>query len=218
MSVKSIGLSETLHDYVIAHSAPNDDVLLDLARETRQLGDAAKMQVAPEQGTFLTLVARALGARSAIEVGTFTGYSSLCIARGLAPGGRLLCLDVSEEWTGIARRYWERAGVADRVELRIGPALQTLRGQPPEPTYDFAFLDADKPGYPDYWEELVTRLLPGGVLLVDNVLSGGMVADPDADDERLRAIRALNDRAVTDDRVDVSILPLADGLTFAVRR
>jgi caffeoyl-CoA O-methyltransferase len=218
VSAKSIGLSDELQSYLLAHSAPRDDVLLDLTAETHRLGRIAQMQIAPEQGEFLTLVARMIGARRAIEVGTFTGYSAICIARGMADGGRLLCLDVSDEWTTIARSYWKRAGIEDRIELRLGRALDTLAALPRDPVYDLAFLDADKVSYPDYWEELVTRLRPGGVLLVDNVLRGGSVADPDSGDEAVEATRAMNDRAVADDRVDVVMLPLADGVTFAVRR
>jgi caffeoyl-CoA O-methyltransferase len=217
MSARSIGLSDALHAYVVAHSAPADDVLRDLAQETRAMGENAGMQIAPEQGVFLTLVTRLVGARRAVEVGTFTGYSSLCIARGLQPGGRLLCCDVSAEWTAVARRHWERAGVADRVELRLAPAVDTLRALPPTPDIDLAFIDADKPGYPAYWAELVPRMRPGGVLLVDNVLRDGrvLVEDPD---EATAAIKDFNDLALADDRVELVLLPLADGVTFAVRR
>lgn len=220
MSATSIGLSDALQTYVVAHSTPVDDVLRDLAEETRAMGDRAAMQIAPEQGTFLTLVARLIGARRAVEVGTFTGYSSICIARGLAEGGRLLCCDVSEEWTAVARRYWTRAGLTDRIDLRIAPAHETLSALPTDPDIDLAFLDADKTGYPAYWEQLVPRMRPGGVLLVDNVLSGGRVVDDDADDdvdENVTAIKAFNDLALADDRVELVLLPLADGVTFAVK-
>jgi caffeoyl-CoA O-methyltransferase len=160
-----------------------------------------------------------LGARRAVEVGTFTGYSSLCIARGLAPGGTLLCCDVSEEWTAIGRRAWERAGLADRIELRIAPAIETLRSLPTEPAIDLAFIDADKGGYPNYWEELAPRVRPGGLLLADNVLWSGRVADGEADEDGdLRAIREFNDRVAADDRVDAVVLPAFDGLTIARRR
>jgi caffeoyl-CoA O-methyltransferase len=218
VSARTIGLSEALQSYVLDHSSGLDEILSDLAAVNRGLGGIASMQIAPEQGSFLTLLTRALGVRDAVEVGTFTGYSSLCIARGLGAGGSLLCLDVSDEWTAIAREHWQRAGLTDRITLRIAPALDTLRALPAGPSFDLAFLDADKLGYPDYWEELVPRLRPGGVLLVDNVLDAGRVADPEAQDERILAIRAMNDRAAADERVDVVILPLADGLTFAVRR
>jgi len=158
---------EPLHpvvaDYVLTHSTASDALLSELAVETRlQAGDAAGMQISHDEGTLLTMLVRLVGARNAVEVGTFTGYSSICIARGLADGGRLLACDVSERWTAIARRYWERAGVADRIELKIAPALETLRALPKDETIDFAFIDADKESYPAYYEELVTRLRPGG--------------------------------------------------------
>jgi caffeoyl-CoA O-methyltransferase len=151
-------------------------------------------------------------------VGTFTGYSSLCIARGLPAGGRLLCCDVSEEWTAIARRAWERGGVADRIELRIGPGAETLRSLPRDPTIDLAFVDADKPGYPVYYEELLTRLRPNGVLLVDNVLWDGRVIQPDATDDNTAAIKAFNDLVAADDRVEAVMLPIADGLTICRKK
>lgn len=217
MSAKSIGLSDSLHAYLLAHSSPPDEVLRDLAEETAAMGGLASLQIAPEQGVFLTLVTRLARARDALEIGTFTGYSSICIARGLAADGRLLCCDVNEEWTAVARRYWARAGIEDRVELRLGPALETLRALPPEPAYDVVFLDADKPAYPDYWEEVVPRVRPGGLVLVDNVLRGGAVAG-DSEDEGVRAVQRMNDLAAADPRVDLVVLPLADGLTFAVRR
>jgi predicted O-methyltransferase YrrM len=159
---------------------------------------------------------RLTGARQAVEVGTFTGYSSICIARGLPDDGRLLCCDVSEEWTSIARRYWERAGVADRIELRIAPAAETLSSLPTEPYLDFAFIDADKTGYPAYFEEIVTRTRPGGLIVLDNMLRGGRVLDPLNDDDR--AIVALNDALLADERVDVVLLPVRDGVSLARKR
>jgi caffeoyl-CoA O-methyltransferase len=215
---KSVDVTRQLHAYLVAHGTPPDAVQLDLIAETRALGDSAGMQISPEQGEFFTILARVIGARRAVEVGTFTGYSALCIARGLADDGRLLCCDVSEEWTAIARRYWERAGVADRIDLRLGPAADTLASLPAEPHVDLAFIDADKEGYPLYWEALVPRMRPNGVILVDNVLRGGTVADPAADDESVRAMRDFNDLVAADDRVEVVVLPIADGLTFARRR
>jgi caffeoyl-CoA O-methyltransferase len=176
------------------------------------------MQIAPEQGAFMTMLTRLIGVRRAIEVGTFTGYSALCIARGLQPGGRLLCCDVSEEWTSIGRRFWERDGIADRIELRLGPALDTLQSLPVEPAFDLAFIDADKQNYPNYYEQVLTRLRPNGVILVDNVLWGGRVTDPEAEDADTKAIRAFNDRVASDDRVDTVMLPLGDGLTLARKR
>ncbi len=218
MTPKTIGLSEELHEYVVAHSTPPDDVQRELIAETAALGDIARMQIAPEQGAFTTILTRLLGVRTAVEVGTFTGFSALAIARGLAGGGRLLCCDVSEEWTSIARRYWERAGVAGRIDLRIAPAIQTLRGLPDEPHIDLVFIDADKTGYVDYWEELVPRMRPNGVLLVDNVLSGGHVLDDEPAGENARAIKRFNDHVAADQRVEPVILPIADGLTVARRR
>jgi caffeoyl-CoA O-methyltransferase len=218
VSPKSFLLTAELHDYIVAHTTPIDEVQRELIAETQALGPVSGMQVAPEQGAFLTILTKALGVRRAVEVGTFTGYSSLCIARGLAEGGTLLCCDVSEEWTGIARRYWSRAGVADRITLRIAPAVETLRALPAEPHLDLAFVDADKGGYRAYAEELIPRLRPGGVLLVDNVMWGGSVlsgAEPRSDVEH---IRAFNDWLAADPRVDSVMLPIADGLSMALRR
>jgi caffeoyl-CoA O-methyltransferase len=164
------------------------------------------------------MLTRLVGARRAVEVGTFTGYSSLCIARGLAPGGSLLCCDVSEEWTAIARRAWEAAGVADRIDLRIAPALETLRGLSDAPEVDLVFIDADKPGYVDYWNALVPRVRPGGLLLADNVLWGGRIAVPAEDDDDLTALRRFNDVVAADERVEAVVLTAFDGLTIARRR
>jgi caffeoyl-CoA O-methyltransferase len=216
--VRALTVTNELVDYAVAHGTWADDpVLTDLREETAALGPVATMQIGPDQGQLLTLFARVVGARRAVEVGTFTGYSSLCIVRGLAAEGTMLCCDVSEEWTALARRAWERAGVAERIELRIGPALETLRALPPEAAIDLAFIDADKGGYWDYWDELVPRMRPGGVLLADNVLWSGRVAD-DEGDEDTRAIRSFNDRVAADDRVEVVVLPAFDGLTIALRR
>ena len=215
---KSFALSPEVHRYLLDHGTPPDAVQQELIEETRKLGGISIMQVAPEQGAFLTLFTRAIGARRAVEVGTFTGYSALCIARGLPDDGHLLCCDVSEEWTAIARRHWEKAGVASRIELKIGPGLETLRALPREENLDLAFIDADKPSYPDYYEELLARLRPGGVILVDNVLWMGRVADPSADDDQTNAIRAFNRKVAADERVDRVMLPIADGLTFARKR
>ncbi|MBM0206409.1 O-methyltransferase [Micromonospora sp. NPDC051227] len=214
MTTKSIPLTNELHAYLVAHGSPPDEIIRDLAEETRSvLPEHATMQVAPEQAAFLTFLTRLLDVRQAVEVGTFTGLSSLAIARGLPEGGRLTCFDISEEFTGIARRYWERAGVQDLIDLRIGPAADGLRELPHERHLDFAFIDADKTGYPIYWAELVPRMRPGGVIAVDNVLRGGRVIAPqDAGD---RAIAAFNDEVLADVRVDPVMLPIADGLTLA---
>lgn len=214
MTTKSIPLTNELHAYLVAHGSPPDEIIRDLAEETRAvLPEHATMQVAPEQAAFLTFLTRLLDVRQAVEVGTFTGLSSLAIARGLPEGGRLTCFDISEEFTGIARRYWARAGVQDLIDLRIGPAADGLRELPHERHLDFAFIDADKTGYPIYWAELVPRTRPGGVIAVDNVLRGGRVIAPqDAGD---RAIAAFNDEVLADVRVDPVMLPIADGLTLA---
>jgi caffeoyl-CoA O-methyltransferase len=214
---KTIGLSADLHEYLLAHSSPLSPVHRALIDKTAELGQIAGMQIAPEQGALMTMLTRLLGVRNAVEVGTFTGYSSLCIAQGLAPGGRLLCCDVSEEWTAIAREHWQRAGVADRIDLRIAPALDTLRTLPSEPHIDLAFIDADKPNYPNYFDEIVPRLSPSGVLLVDNVLWGGRVIASDANDDNTVAIRAFNRKVVEDPRVECVMLPISDGLTM-IRR
>jgi caffeoyl-CoA O-methyltransferase len=215
---KSFLLTDDLHRYLMAHSTPLDGVSQRLIEETAGLGGIAGMQVAPEQSIFLTLVTRLAGVRSAVEVGTFTGLSALAIAHGMAPGGKLVCCDVSEEWTAVARRSWEAAGVADRIELRLGPAIDTLRALPSAATIDLAFIDADKTGYVDYWTELVPRVRSGGVLLVDNTLQGGAVVDPSNTKEHVEAIRRFNDHAVADDRVDLVLLPVSDGLSMAVKR
>ncbi len=217
MSPKSFLLSDALHDYLLTSSTPIDDVLRSLAAETAALGGVSRMQVAPEQGLFLTLLTRAIGARRAVEVGTFTGYSALCIARGLGDGGRLTCCDVSQEWTDVGRRHWAAADVADRIDLVIGPAAETLASLDGEPL-DLCFVDADKEGYATYWDLLVPRVRPGGLLLVDNVLWGGRVLDPAQHDRDTEAIRAFNGKVAADDRVEVVLLPVADGLTFAVKR
>ena len=218
MSPKSFFLSREIHDYLLDHGRRPDAVQQSLIEATLALGPVAGMQIAPEQGAFMTMLTQLVGARYAVEVGTFTGYSALCIARGLAPGGRLLCCDVSEEWTAIGRRHWERDGVADRIELVIAPALDTLRGLSSDATIDIAFVDADKPNYANYLSELVPRMRPNGLILVDNVLWGGRVIDASDTDENTVAIRAFNDLVVNDARVDTVMLPVSDGLTLLRKR
>ena len=218
MHAKFTALNPELYDYLVAHNPPQDEVQKALAAETAALGPISMMQIAVEQGAFLTLLTRLLGVQFAVEIGTFTGYSAISIARGLAPGGRLLCCDVSEEWTAIARRYWERAKLTDRIELRIAPAVDTLRALPKSPPVDLAFVDADKTSYRAYYEELLPRLSPRGVIVFDNVLWGGSVAEPSVQDESTQAIRALNDFIATDPRVDAVMLPVADGITLVRRR
>ncbi|MEV0730795.1 O-methyltransferase [Polymorphospora sp. NPDC050346] len=217
MTTKPLVLTDELHQYVIAHGSSPDPVARDLIEETLALlPEKAGMQVAPEQAGFLTFLARLTGARQALEVGTFTGMSSLAIARGLAPDGHLTCLDISAEFTSVARRYWARAGVEDRIDLRIGPAAESLRMLPDEPYLDFVFIDADKPGYPVYWAETVPRVRTGGLIVVDNVLRGGRVLDPAAEPDR--AIATFNEEVLRDDRVDLVMVPVADGLTLARKR
>ena len=218
MHEKFTTLTPAIYEYLLAHNPPQDDVQRELARDTAALGPISMMQVAVEQGAFLEWLTRLLGVRFAVEVGTFTGYSALSIARGLAPGGRLLCCDVSEEWTAMARRAWTRAGVADRIELRIAPGVETLRALPKTRNVDLAFIDADKTSYRSYYEELLPRLSERGVIVFDNVLWMGAVADPSNQEESTRAIREVNDFVASDPRADAVMLPVADGITLVRRR
>lgn len=215
MSPRSFLLDEALHGYVTAHAPAPDPVLQGLIERTEALGPVSGMQVGPDQAALLTMLTQLTGATRAVEVGTFTGASALSIARGLAPGGHLLCCDVSEEWTALAREAWAEAGVDDRIELRIAPAVETLRALPADPVIDIAFVDADKVGYLDYYEEIVPRLRPGGLLIADNTLWGGNVVA--GEDESAVALRAYNDRAADDDRVTTVLLTVADGLTVSRR-
>jgi predicted O-methyltransferase YrrM len=207
-------VTQEVVDYLARH-ARQDAVLERVARETAEM-PRAEMATTPDEAALLTLLARLVGARRALEVGTFTGYGAISIARGLGAGGRLTCLELDQAYVAIARRNLEDAGVADRVEIIVGPALESLRAMPPEPSYDYIFLDADKTGYPDYYEELVPRLLAGGLLLIDNVLLRGRVTDPQNEQERI--IDTLNDRVTADERVDSVMVLVADGLTFVRRR
>ena len=218
MTDKFTALTPALYDYLVRQAPLLDGVLHDLREETEALGPIALMQIAVEQGAFLTLLARAIGARNAVEVGTFTGYSAISIARGLAADGRLLCCDVSDQWAAVARRYFGRAGLQDRIELRVAPALDTLRALPATPSIDLAFVDADKPSYRAYYEELLPRLRPNGLLLFDNVLWSGAVVDASDRSENTEAIRALNDHVARDARVESVMLPIADGLTIVRKR
>jgi caffeoyl-CoA O-methyltransferase len=215
---KFIALDAPLYEYLLAHRTADDQLVRELREETAGLGSRAAMQISPDQATFLRLLVGAIGARRAIEIGTFTGFSALAIARGLPADGRLLCLDLNEEWTSIARRYWAKAGVAGKIDLRLGPAVETLRQLPREPVFDFAFIDADKKGYAVYWDEVVRRLRPGGLVAVDNVLWGGDVVRPEAQDEDVTAIRAFNESVLRDERVESVMLAVADGLTLARKR
>jgi caffeoyl-CoA O-methyltransferase len=215
---KSFFLSPEISEYLISHGSPPDDLQQRLIEETHRLGRVSGMQISPEQGAFMTVLTRLVGARRAIEVGTFTGYSALCIARGLPDDGSLLCCDINEEWTSVGRRYWQEAGVASKIELRLAPALDTLAALSTEPMWDLAFIDADKPNYRAYYEAVLTRLRQGGVALVDNVLWSGRVVEPDLSDENLSAILEFNDFVAGDERVDCVMLPIGDGLTLARKR
>jgi len=208
MAQRTEQISLHLNAYLTAHSSPPDAVLRELANETADLFPT-------ETGL---AIAQLTGVVSAVEVGTFTGYSSICIARGLAAGGRLLCCDISEEWTTVARKYWEKAGLSDRIELQLGPAIDTLRSLPDEEMFDLAFIDADKGGYLGYWREVVPRIRPGGLIMVDNTFSHGRVIDAGNDNPLVIAVRDFNDHAAADDRVDLVMVPIGDGLTLARKR
>ena len=215
---KSFFLGTEIHEYLVAHGSPPDAVQSRLIEATAALGAVSGMQISPEQGAFMTMLTQLLNVGFAVEVGTFTGYSALCIARGLAPGGRLLCCDVSEEWTAIARTAWTEAGIADRVDLCIAPAIETLNALDATQAIDLVFIDADKPMYASYFEALMPRLRTGGLMLIDNVLWSGAVIDASVTDANTEAIRAFNDKVVGDDRVDAVMIPLGDGLTMLRKR
>jgi caffeoyl-CoA O-methyltransferase len=217
--MRNFTVTDEVRDYAAGHGSwPPGEVVQRLRADTAALGGVAGMQIGDDQGQLLTLMARLVGAHHAVEVGTFTGYSALCIARGLRQGGTLLCCDISAEWTAIGASAWTQAGLRDRIELAIGPALQTLRALPPEPVIDLAFIDADKTGYAGYWDELVPRMRPGGVLLVDNVLWSGRVVDHSDSEGDTVALRRFNDMVARDDRVEVVMLTAFDGLTIARMR
>ena len=216
---KFLRLTPELDNYMAAHGGNYDALLAELADETaRHMGGVAMMQISPEQGTFMTILARAIGARHAIELGTFTGYSAICIARALPPDGTLLCCDVSGEWTAIARRYWEKAGLSHKITLKLAPALDTLRALPGNAIFDFAFIDADKSNYRSYYDEVLKRLRPNGLILIDNVLWNGEVLNQRNQTADTRAIRELNDFLPNDNRVDMVMLPIADGITICRKK
>jgi len=220
MSGKSIGLSDELHEYMLSVSHRESAVMKQLREETAEHPEA-EMQIAPEQAQFFQFLLRLIGARRTIEVGVFTGYSALAAADVLPPNGEIVACDVSEQYTEVARRYWRRAGVADKIDLRIAPAAETLDALLDEGqagTFDFSFIDADKESYDTYYERSLRLLRPGGVIALDNVFRDGRVLDSDVDDESVRAIQVLNEKLHTDERVDLTILPLADGVTLAMKR
>ena len=220
MRTNNLGLDDEIYDYLLRVSLREADVLRRLREETAAM-PLSIMQIAPEQGQFMALLVELMGAVRCIEVGVFTGYSSLAVALALPPEGRITACDVSEEFTAVARRYWREAGVDHMIDLRLAPALETLDGLIAEGargTYDFAFIDAEKSEYADYYERLLILLRPGGLILIDNVLWSGKVADPEIDTIDTVAIRAFNEKLMTDERVSLSMLPVADGLTFARKR
>jgi caffeoyl-CoA O-methyltransferase len=207
-------ITQEMVDYLARHSR-QDDVLAQVEQETAGM-PSAQMATTPDEAALLTMLARLTGARRALEIGTFTGYGAISIARGLGDGGSLTCLEVSEDYASIARRHVEEAGLSDRVEIVVGPAADALRAMPEEPTFDYVFIDADKTAYPAYYELVVPRLVTGGLLLLDNVLLRGAVLDPR--DERSRIMAVLNDRVTADERVDSVMVFVADGLTLVRKR
>ncbi|MEO5573095.1 MAG: class I SAM-dependent methyltransferase [Gammaproteobacteria bacterium] len=219
MTNKTIKLTDELYDYVLSVSLREPPLLKRLRDETAN-DPMARMQIAPEQGQFMMLLVQLLGAKKALEIGVYTGYSSLCVALALPVNGRLVACDISEEWTDVARRYWAEAGVADKIDLRLAPAVETLDkllqdGQ--AGTFDFAFIDADKTGYDAYYERTLQLMSPGGLIALDNMLRGGRVIDPQEQGEDTCAIRVLNTKLHHDKRVSLSLLPVADGLTLALK-
>lgn len=221
MSPRTVALTDPLHAYLLEHSLREAPVLTRLRAATAALGGPASMQIAPEQGQFMALLVELTGASRLLEIGTFTGYSALACALVLPPQGRLVACDLSAEWTGIARRYWQEAGVVDRIDLRLGPALatlDTLLAEGRADGFDQAFIDADKASNDAYYERCLRLVRPGGLILIDNTLRHGAVADPAADDADTRAVRAFNAKLLNDERVSLSLVPIGDGLTLARRR
>lgn len=220
MANKTMGISDELAAYVVKVGAREPEILARLREETAAIPQHG-MQIAPEEGAFLALMVELIGARRCIEVGTFTGYSSTAIALALPQDGQLVCCDVSEEWTSLASKYWDEAGVADKIDLRIAPAAETLDqllADGEEDAFDFAFIDADKAGYDGYYERLLRLVRRGGLIALDNTLWSGKVLNKDADDEDTRALQALNVKLADDERITLCLLPVADGVTLARRR
>ena len=220
MSKRSITLTDKLYDYILEVSLREDPLLAELRAETNRMPDG-NMQIAPDQGQFMAMLAKLIGAKRVIEVGTFTGYSALCLAQALPEEGRLICCDVSEEFTAIARRYWQRAGMADKIDLRLAPATETIQSLLDEGaggSFDLAFIDADKKNYDSYFEGCLSLLRPGGLIIVDNVLWDGLVIEPSADDKATKAIRALNRKLTQDPRIELSMIAIGDGLTLVRKK
>jgi caffeoyl-CoA O-methyltransferase len=219
MSTVTRTMTEQVHAYLVEHSLRDRDILRRLREETAAM-PMGGMQISPEQGQLMALLVKLVGAKRCLEIGTFTGYSALVVASALPEDGKLLCCDVSAEFTAVAERYWQEAGVANRIDLRLGPARETLDGliAAREAPYDFAFIDADKTSYDAYYERVLTLLRPGGLIAIDNVLWNGRVADPAAKDEDTSALKALNSKLHRDERIDLAMLPIGDGLTLARKR
>lgn len=220
MSHRTIPIDERLHGYLLEHSLRESDVKRRLREVTASL-EWSRMQIAPEQGQLMALLVELIGARRIIEIGTFTGYSALCMAEAMPADGTLICCDLNEDWTSLARGFWREAGVEERIDLRLAPALDTLDAllaQGGEGQFDMAFIDADKANYTLYFDRCLALVRPGGLILLDNTLWGGRVADPDDQDEDTRAIRALNDQLLGDQRVTLCLVPIGDGLTLARKR
>ncbi len=220
MTGRSIKLTDALNEYLVSHSLREHPVLSKLRAETAKLDDA-NMQIAPEQGSLMGLLVEIAGVRRCIEIGVFTGYSTLVTALALPKDGTIIACDISKEWTDIARGFWRQAGVEDKIDLRLGPALDTLDkliADDQSERFDYVFIDADKTGYDDYYERALTLLHPGGLIIFDNVLWDGKVTDPTDQSPDTCAIRALNDKILGDDRVTMSIVPIGDGLTLARKK
>ena len=220
MSRKTLGLSDDLHEYLLSVSLRESEMMTRLRKDMAEHPES-QMQIAPEQAQFFQFLVRLIGARRSLEIGVFTGYSALAVAEVLPPNGTLVACDVNEEYTDVARRYWREAGVEERIDLRIAPAEETLselldNGQ--AGTFDFVFIDADKESYDTYYEQSLQLLRPGGVLALDNMFRGGQVTEPAPDDESIQAIRRLNEKLHGDERIDLTVLPLADGVTLAMKR
>jgi len=214
---KFISMTPELHRYAVEHSSFRDGVVADIEQAGEDMGDLASMQIAGDQAAFMTIVVAAIGARSALEVGTFLGYGALAIARGLPDDGHLVCCELDQKYAERAREHLDKAGLAGKVEFRVGPALESLRAMDASEQFDFAFIDADKTEYIDYFEETLSRLRPNGLIMVDNTLRDGTVLDP-GDSEPARVTAELNDRLAGDERVDVSLLGVADGITLIRKR
>lgn len=219
MTKQTTGLAETLADYIQSISLREPDILRELREETAKLS-MARMQISPEQGQFMALLVQLMGAKKTLEIGVFTGYSALAVALALPVEGKVIACDISEEYTAIAKDFWARAGVSEKIDLRIAPAIETLDQLISEETesFDLAFIDADKRNYENYYERVLTLLRPGGLILIDNVLWSGKVTDPTITDKQTQAIREFNQKLHQDSRISLSLIAIADGLTLALKR